>query len=339
MKNNQVEDFLILKKEPGFRIKQFNKAMYQDLISSFSELTTWPINLRKEFAKNVLFSEILPVTNLVSIDKKTEKVVFRRVLDNLVFESVLMRHLEGRNTVCVSCMVGCPMNCSFCATGKLGFKASLSSSEIVDQVLFFARKLNKEKEKVTNIVFMGMGEPLLNLSEVLKAIKVFTSNQKMAMSIRRITISTSGITPSLKDLFASGYKGRLALSLHAPNQEIREKIMPKTKKYPLAELLNTIKKFSGATNKRVSYEYILIEGLNDQEKHARELVALLGIKLTHVNLIPLNPVAGFPFKRPSRNSIFRFAKILEDLGMQYTLRTTLGDDIKAACGQLAGKEA
>lgn len=331
-----IETFIKDRKLPSFRLNQYYQAFYRDLISSFDELSTWPKILREELIKEIPFISIEPVNTLKSSDQSTVKVLFKRLSDGKQFESVLMQHDDGRNTVCVSCMIGCPMGCLFCATGKLGFKGNLSDTEIVDQVLYFARILQKENKSITNIVFMGMGEPLLNLENVLGAIKIFTDPEMLGMSIRRITISTCGITPNLKELINKGYKGRLALSLHAPTQELREKIMPVATKYPLKELLVEFKKFAKITNKRVSYEYILISNFNDQPKHAHALAKLLDPYLSHVNLIPYNPVQGTQLKKSETIAVNRFANILTKCNIPNTIRVTMGDDIKAACGQLAG---
>lgn len=358
---------------PSFRIAQFNQAFYREFISSFDELTTWPKALRETLKKNVAFSNISPIKNLKSADDGTEKVLFKRLSDEKLFESVLMRHKDGRNTVCVSCMIGCPLGCKFCATGKMRFVGNLSAQEIVDQVLHFARMLKKQNQNVTNIVFMGMGEPLLNLEQVLGAIKMFNNPEFMGFGIRRITISTSGITPKIYELMKLGYKGRLALSLHAPDQKLRETIMPIAKKYLLPELISTVKAFANRTQLRVSFEYILIDQLNDQPKQARTLAKLIGSprnpkhtpvvsspslldkppfiselnekafwlrgkknpEFVHVNLIPYNPIVGANFKRSPLKSVYAFADILSDLGISNTVRVTMGDDIKAACGQLA----
>ena len=331
-----IETFIKNHKTPLFRLTQFYQAFYRDFISSFDELFTWPKTLREELKKEIPFSTITSVSHLKSSDKSTIKVLFKRLPDEKQFESVLIRHDDGRNTVCVSCMIGCPMGCVFCATGKMGFNGNLSDMEIVDQVLDFARILKKEDRSVTNIVFMGMGEPLSNLENVWDAIKIFTDPRMFGMSMRRITISTCGITPHLHKLITRGYKGRLALSLHAPSQELREKLIPIAAKFPLTELLAEFKEYAKITNKRVSYEYILIADLNDQPKHAHALARLLDPHLEHVNLIPYNPVQGLSFKRSSLASIQRFSNILTKCKIQNTIRVTMGDDIKAACGQLAG---
>ncbi len=332
-----IEPFAASHLLPAFRIKQFNLAYYRDLIDSYDELTTWPKTLREELAQTIPFSTIVPVKKTKSTNEGTQKVLFKRISDNKCFESVIMRHRDGRNTICVSCMIGCPVGCVFCATGKMGFVANLSAREIVDQVLYFGRMLKKEKETITNVVFMGMGEPLLNLEQVMEAIKIMNSPDFMGLGIRRITISTSGITPKIYELMKGGYKGRLALSLHAPDQTLRERIMPIAKKYPLPELMSTVKAFATRTQLRVSYEYILIDGVNDTPEHARALVYLFGEDITfvHVNLIPYNPIPGAPYKRSTPAAVRAFSQILSDFEISNTFRVTMGDDIQAACGQLA----
>jgi 23S rRNA (adenine2503-C2)-methyltransferase len=331
-----IDEFAKEHSLPSFRITQFNLAYYRDFISSYDELTTWSKNLREELKDTVPFSTIVPLNTLKSKDGGTYKVVFSRITDGKRFETVLMRHEDERNTVCVSCMVGCPMGCAFCATGKMRFIANLSAKEIVDQVLYFARFLKKQKKVVTNVVFMGMGEPLLNLENVWEAIQIMNNPEYMGFGIRRITISTCGITPKIYELMKRGYKGRLALSLHAPDQTLREKLMPIAKTYPLPELMSTVKAFATRTQLRVSYEYILIDGVNDTPVHAHALVNLFGedTELIHVNLIPCNPIAGVPFARSTLSSIHEFAQILTDAGISNTFRVTMGDDIQAACGQL-----
>lgn len=322
---------------PSFRIKQFNLAYYKDFIASFDELTTWPKELREKLKKTVSFSTITPIKEIESADYGTGKVLFSRISDGKLFESVIMKHKDGRNTVCVSCMIGCPVRCVFCATGKMKFVGNLTAREIVDQVLFFARILKQQKQSITNIVFMGMGEPLLNLEQVMAAVKILNNKEFMGFGIRRITISTSGITPKIYELIKLGYKGRLALSLHAPEQNLRESLIPIAKRYPLPELISAMKAFATQTQLRISYEYILINGINDQPDQARALVNLVGKNnsdLVHINLIPYNPVTGVSFKRSSLKSIHAFTKILTDYGISNTSRVTMGDDIKAACGQL-----
>lgn len=323
---------------PKYRIGQFNKSYYQDFVNSYDEITTFPKDLRDKLKETLPFSSLTLQKEFISKDKGTIKYLFERISNNKCFETVLMKHRDGRNTVCVSCMIGCPVGCVFCATGKMGFIDNLSSNEIVDQILFVARKLKIEKLKITNIVFMGMGEPLLNLENVLKAIEIITDENKMAMSVRRITISTSGIISKMKELLKLKYKGRLALSLHAPNQQLREKLIPIAKNNPIEELVLLMKQHAARTQKQVSFEYILIDGVNDTPKHALELVRLLNFNFAHVNLIPYNQIEGQRFQKSKMKNIKDFEGILTEAQVSNTLRVTMGDDIKAACGQLAGNK-
>ena len=331
-----IHDFISRHSIPSYREKQFNSAYYQDFITSFDELSTWSKELRLLLQQELPFSSITLIKKVVSLRNDTEKMLFERVSDKKRIETVLLRHSDGRNTVCVSCMVGCPVGCTFCATGTLGFLGNLTVQEIVDQVLFVARLLKGQQQSITNIVFMGMGEPLLNLQPVLKAIAVFTDHRKMGMSERRITISTSGHIDNLKKLLKSGYVGRLALSLHAPNQKLRERLMPIAKKFPLDDLLILLDEHAKKTNKRISFEYTLIDGVNDVPKYAEELASIMRHRLTHVNIIPFNPVRGISYRRSPPDVIQQFSKILTNRHVHHTVRVTMGDDIAAACGQLVG---
>lgn len=330
-----INQFAKDNKLPKYRIDQFNKSYYQDFINSFDEITTYPKDLREKLKSNISFSTLDLKKQQTSKDNGTTKYLFARSSDGKCFETVLMQHLDGRNTVCVSCMIGCPVGCAFCATGQMGFIDNLSETEIVDQILFIARKLKNENLKITNIVFMGMGEPLLNLDNALKAIDTITDENKIAMSVRRITISTSGIVAKMKELLKLKYKGRLALSLHAPNQTLREKIIPIAKNNPIENLVLLMKQHAARTQKQVSFEYTLIDGLNDSPKHALELSKLLNFNFAHVNLIPYNQIEGLNFKKSQIDNIRIFADILTTSQISNTVRVTMGEDIKAACGQLA----
>lgn len=328
-----IEEFAVSHSLPSFRIKQYNQAVYQQYISSFEELTTWPKSLRQELKQKIKLFNYSDTQDFVSRSGDTVKTLLTRVADGKMVEAVLMRHRDGRNTVCVSCMVGCPVGCRFCATGKMGFGAMLSADEIIDQVLYFARRY----KQITNVVFMGMGEPMLNLKAVLGAISVLTDPEKIGFGQRRIVVSTSGYLPQFRQLIKSGFRGRVAISLHAPNQKLRAQLMPVAKIYPLNELFAAMDEFVSLTNKRVSYEYLLIDGVNDQDKHARQLTDLLKNRLAHVNLIPYNPIQAESYQRSSAGRVSRFKILLSQAGIPCTIRVTMGDDIAAACGQLAGK--
>lgn len=357
------QEFIKKYKLPKYRLRQIEEAFYQKPYKSFDEISTLPKDIRDKLSKEIKFSTLKEVKRLESGNSKTIKVLFER-RDGQKIETVLMRHDDGRNTVCTSCMVGCPVGCEFCATGKMGFGGNLSAQEIIDQILYFNRYLLglKKPEKITNVVYMGMGEPLLNLPEVQKSIDAITDPDKLSLSKRRITISTSGYIPQFKKLIEDGFKGRVAISLHAPNQELREKIMPVAKLFPLDKLIGAMEWYMELRNKKISYEYIMIYDVNDKKEHAVELVELLkGQRLAHVNLIPYNPIyvsnalelakekgtfdklpinkySYKKFLRSSGNRIHNFAKILTDAGITTTIRVTMGDDVDAACGQLADWE-
>lgn len=305
----------------------------------------------------------MPAKPFVSKDKNTIKALIT-LKDGLKIETVLMRHkprsrassLRGkdkRNTICVSSQIGCPLACTFCATGKMGFKRNLEAWEIVEQVLFFARYLKKINEKVTNIVFMGMGEPFLNYDNVIGAIKILNDKEGFNLGARHFSISTVGIVEGIEKLAKEELQINLAISLHAPDDELRLKLMPINKKYPIKKILNAVDDYIKKTRRRVMFEYIMIENLNDSEEHAEKLAKLMKKPLYFVNLISYNftrlrPTCtevsagkqGFGgqagiFKPSSPSSIKRFKEILEKEGVAVTQRYRFGQDIKGACGQLA----
>jgi 23S rRNA (adenine2503-C2)-methyltransferase len=232
-------------------------------------------------------------------------------------------------------MSGCPVGCEFCATGKMGFNRNLTYREIVDQILHFQRLLSKKDKSVTNVLFMGMGEPMLNLENVQKAVEIINDPNKLSIGIRRVTISTVGYVPQMREYFTDRHKPRLAVSLHAPNQEIRKKLMPKISKlYPMNELFEFLDWYEKELNKRVTYEYILIKGINDQPEHAIEFSKLLYNRLALVNIIRFNPSKVIPFEAPKEETVQRFVKILNNRGVNTTIRYRMGDKIGGACGQL-----
>ena len=333
-----IQNFLKQKNVPSYRVKQFNEQFYQKGINSFDELTTWPEDLREELKKDIPFSTLKEIRTLQSKDGNTTKILFN-TLDEFPTETVLMKYRDGRNTICISCMSGCPVGCTFCATGQMGFGKNLTSREIVDQVLHFKRFLNKTGEKITNIVYMGMGEPMLNLKNVEESIEILTNEDKLAFSPRRITVSTVGYVPQMKKfLLDHNYMGNVALSLHAPNQKLRERLMPTVaKSNSLDEVFYILDEYVNKRNKRVTYEYILLRDINDSKQHAEELANLLQGRLCLVNLINYNASPDLPYKGVEREEIEEFMQILEDSGINTTLRYSQGNDIQAACGQLASR--
>ena|SRR6056297_64210 len=262
----------ILQKEPKFRYRQIQKAIYGDLVENWSQITTLPKNLREKLEKEIS----LKVSG--KIFKGKNKEVVKALLDwedGAQIETVLMRYSDGRNTVCVSSQVGCALGCRFCATGKLGFKRDLSVQEILSQVLFFARFLNKENARVTNVVFMGMGEPFLNYNQVWEAIKKLNSPDFFNIGARRISVSTVGITEGIRKMAGENEEVNLAISLHAPNNKLRGELIPVNKKYPLEKILEAVDYYIDQTNRKVMFEYLLIKDFNDSPQGAKELVRLM----------------------------------------------------------------
>ena len=331
MNLEELESLMSEFKATKFRAKQVHNWIYSKSVSSIDEMT----NLSKDFREQL--KEKAVVTNAKIKVKQVSKDGTIKYLveypDGECVETVLMRFDNRANlTACVSSQVGCAVNCSFCATGKGGFKRNLTSEEIIEQVLTIQRDTGL---KVTNIVFMGQGEPLLNLDNVLKALEIF--NNDFQIGARRITISTSGIIPGINKLAELDLQSTLAISLHAPNHELRRKIMPIENKYPIDEVKKALANYISKTGRRVTVEYILIHGFNDTTKVAKELAYFLKDLKCNINLIPYNSVKENDYKKPSNSDIMKFKYLLEHSGKKVTVRLERGADIDAACGQLRGK--
>jgi len=335
----KIEDILKREHEKPYRLKQIKRAIFVDLVDNWGEITTLPKELRQKLAKVCSFFDLRPEKILNSKDNQAIKSLFI-LQDNLKIESVLMKHIDGRRTVCVSSQAGCPLACKFCATGKQGFKRNLITSEIIDQVLFFARLLKKEKEKITNIVFMGMGEPFLNYNNVLNSIKILNDKEGFNLGARHFSISTAGIVDGIKKLSNEKLQINLAISLHAPNNKLRTELMPINKNYPIEKVILAVKDYIKKTNRRVMFEYLMLDGINDEEIHAKELAIILKKYLDDlpyfVNLISYNPTSYLKFKHSPSKKIKKFKDILESLGIAVTQRYRFGEEINAACGQLSG---
>lgn len=332
-----VRDFLASHGEKPYRLAQIDQAVYRDLVDRVEAITTLPTTLREALAQEFVLSPMVLKKDALSADG-TNKFLFETT-DGYLVESVLMRHKGDRLTLCISSQVGCPVKCSFCATGTMGYSRNLTTAEIVGQVLHVNRKLALTEERVRNIVFMGMGEPLINYDNVMESVAILKDQKKFGIGARHITISTSGIVPRIKDLMERDPQVNLAVSLHAPNDALRTKIMPINNAYPLADLMAALRVYTDTTNKRIFYEYIMLGGVNDSPLLAHELGTLLRGQLAHVNLIPYNPGAGWPdMQASSRNRIMEFQRIVQGYDVPCTIRFTFGQDIDAACGQLAVKE-
>ncbi len=340
-------DFLnnILTEEPTFRIKQVEKVIFQDLITDWEKATNLPKALKEKLNKELPLE--IKADVLVSVKSNSIKIALL-LKDGLLAEAVLMRH-KSRNTVCVSSQVGCSMGCIFCLTGKGGLKRSLTAWEIVQQVLFFERILKKENERVTNIVFMGMGEPLLNYDNVITAIKILNKKNCFGISMRKISVSTVGIPWAIKKLAKEEIKPNLAISLHASNQKLRAKLMPIAKNHDLAELSRAIDFYIKETGQRIIFEYLMLKGINDSEKDCLDLAKFIkkfktpanfraGKNFYFVNLIAYNDFKSqdvLVFKPSNREKILMFKEILAENGIDAVQRYKFGEDVKGACGQLA----
>jgi 23S rRNA (adenine2503-C2)-methyltransferase len=317
--------------EPSFRAQQIFEWIYQKGASSFDAMT----NLSKEFRARLENLFQFPSIRLIETQQSEETIKFLWELsDGKRIESVLIQSFD-RRTVCLSTQVGCPGRCAFCASGKAGLIRSLSTAEIVEQALHIDRFLHEKGERVCHLVYMGMGEPLENYDAVVKSIRLFNDEKGLHISQRRITVSTVGVVEGIHRLAKEDFKVNLALSLHASHQSIRQKIIPYAKKYPLEEILMAVDEYARLTKRDITFEYTLIADLNDGPMHATQLAALLRGKQCTVNLIPYNPIENIALSRPKPSKITRFRDILTENGINTTWRYTKGEDISAACGQLA----
>lgn len=314
-----------------FRARQIHNWIYLKSVKEIDEMTDLSKKFREELKKVATVTDIKIKVKQVSSDGTIKYLL--EYPDGECVETVLMRFDNRANlTACVSSQVGCAVNCSFCATGKRGFIRNLSYKEIIEQVLTIQRDTGL---KVTNVVFMGQGEPLLNLDNVLKAMEML--NESFQIGARRLTVSTSGIIPQIKKLAELDMQSTLALSLHAPNHEIRKQLMQIENKYPMDELREALKYYVDKTGRRITIEYLLIKGLNDTISSAKQLATYLKDIKCNINLIPYNPTAKNDYKRPDNNSIMKFKVLMEHSGKKVTVRLERGADIDAACGQLSGK--
>ena len=327
----ELENFLERLGEKKYKAKQLAKWIYNKGVINFEEMTDLSKELRRKLSEVAYIGKLKLTRKQVSKIDQTEKFLFE-LFDGKRIETVLMRE-KNRTTVCISTQVGCALNCIFCATGKSGFERNLSAGEIVDQIIAVKGYL-KEDEKVTNVVIMGMGEPLLNYENTVKAIRIIQSELGLSISAKRITLSTSGIAPEIYKLADERLKIKLALSLNAPDDELRRKLMPLTKKYPLSEVLEALKYYAKKNDIRITFEYVLIKDVNDSEEQALKLAKLIRGIPCKINLIPYNPIKECPYKKPDEETLMKFRDILYPRAPAVTLRRSKGEDIQAACGQL-----
>lgn len=320
--------------EPAYRAKQIWQGLYQHFWNAPEQFTSLPKSLREKLTVNLRWDVLNPDLKLASSDKQTIKTLFK-LHDGKVIEAVLMRY-DRRRTLCISSQAGCAMGCVFCATGQMGFKRHLSSGEIVAQVLHYARLLNEQNERVTNIVVMGMGEPFHNYENTMAAIDRLNDADGYAFGARRFTISTVGLVPSIRRFADETRQINLAVSLHAADDETRGDMMPVNKRYPIAEVIEACRYYVTKTGRRITFEWALIYEVNDTPETARKLASLLKGLNCHVNAIPLNPTTGYNGKATDRQRAEKFKETLEQAGVPCTIRMRRGIDIAAGCGQLAG---
>lgn len=316
-----------------FRAQQIYKWLHEKSVESFDEMLNIPKNLRAKLADIYYISVATVEKKLISCYDDTIKYLYR-LHDGEYVESVLMNYHYGYS-LCVSTQVGCRMGCTFCATGQGGFSRNLAPSEMIAQIQA-AQKDNNIR--ISNIVLMGMGEPLDNYENVVKFLKLVSSDNGLNIGMRHITLSTCGVADKIRMLADRHFQITLSVSLHAPNNELRSKTMPINNKFPIETLIDACKYYILKTGRRISFEYAMIDGVNDSDACASELVALLKGMLCHVNLIPVNQTAGADYRKSTQKKLIHFCNILERNGITATVRRTLGADINASCGQLRGKK-
>ncbi len=317
-----------------YRLAQIYRAANKELLAGPADVTTLPKQLREALTERGLsFSSVDPVVIRRSSDAQTTKGLFR-LHDGNDVEAVLMEHYGERTTVCISSQAGCAFACAFCSTGQAGFTRNLTSREIFDQARYFARELAARGKRITNVVFMGMGEPFHNYDAVMGAVALLNDPHGLGLGHRHITISTVGLVDKI-DRFADEHlQVNLAISLHAPSDAVRAAIMPVNRRFPIAELMAACERYVEKTHRKVFFEYVMLDGINDTHECARELAALMRGRLYHVNLIPYNTTPDGPFAGTADDRIWAFAAILEAAGIPITVRKNMGRDIAAACGQL-----
>ena len=332
LKSMNFEQVKVMMEELGekaFRAKQIYEWMHTKLVDSFDEMTNLSKALRDKLSENFELTSLNVVDKRESAKDGTCKFLFE-LSDNRVIESVLMKYKHG-NSVCISSQVGCRMGCRFCASTLGGLERNLTPAEMLDQIY----KIQKmSRERVSNVVLMGTGEPLDNYDNVLQFIQLLTDENGLNISQRNITVSTCGLVNRIRDLANEQLQITLAISLHAPNDKIRKEIMPIANKYTINEIIDAVTFYYNKTGRRISFEYSLVEGVNDSEENAKELIHVVRGLNCHVNLIPVNPIKERDFKQTQMQFVQNFKNILEKNRINVTIRREMGSDIDAACGQL-----
>jgi 23S rRNA (adenine2503-C2)-methyltransferase len=327
---DELADLLQQWGEPKFRAAQIWEWLYDKRASSFDQMTNLPKPLRERLAAEAELGQLELVTEQSSKDGTLKRLY--RLVDGQLIEAVLMPYDDERRTACISTQAGCAMGCVFCATGQMGFGRHLTAAEIVEQVILFARELEAQGERLSNVVLMGMGEPFHNYDESVQAVRRLMSD--LGIGARHITISTVGLVPQIRRFADEGLQVRLAISLHAATDAERSALLPINKRWPLQEVLSACRYYVAETGRRITFEWALIQGENDIPQQAHALGKLLQGLLCHVNLIPLNPTKGYDGGPSSMERVNRFVEILGEYGIPATVRVRRGIDIDAGCGQL-----
>jgi 23S rRNA (adenine2503-C2)-methyltransferase len=328
----QLRELLTSWGEPAYRANQIETWLYQHWVDQVDHMSSLPKSLRHRLEAETQLSPLTPLVSLDSADGYTRKTLFA-LPDQQQIEAVLMRY-DQRQTLCLSTQAGCAMACPFCATGQMGFRRNLSAGEIVAQVLYYARLLRHEGQRVTNIVFMGMGEPLANYAATWQAIRRLNDRLGFNLGGRHMTLSTVGLVPAIRRMSKEPEQIGLAVSLHAPTDDLRDTIVPINRRYPLAMLMPALRDYIATTRRRVTFEYALMDNLNDSVAQADQTAHLLQGLLCHVNLIPLNPTPDSPWSGSPDERVSAFRDRLEAAGIPTTVRVRRGIDIAAGCGQL-----
>jgi 23S rRNA (adenine2503-C2)-methyltransferase len=323
--------------EPPFRARQVWNWLYRQLAADPVEMTSLPLELRERLGQEMRIGPLETLATEQSVDGETEKRLLQ-LIDGETIETVLMGY-HSRNSLCISTQVGCGMGCVFCATGQMGFRRHLTGGEIVAQVIYFERELRARGSRLTNIIFMGMGEPLHNYDATVAAVRRLSDPAGFGFGARRITISTVGLVPQIRRLAQEGLQVTLAISLHAATDQERQRLLPAARRWPLEELMDAAREYAHQTGRRVTFEWALIQGQNDTPQQAHALGSLLAGLSSHVNLIPLNPTAGYSGRGSAPERIDTFQAILDNYGVPNTVRLRRGIDIQAGCGQLRQKTA
>ena len=323
--------------EPDYRINQLWQGLYKQIYQNFSEFSGLPKDLRNKLENRFSLNALKNIVQIQSKDKNTEKVLFE-LNDGEKIETVLMRY-NNRRSLCISTQSGCAMGCVFCATGQMGFRRNLSCGEIISQVLYFEKSLQEKKGSLSNIVVMGMGEPFHNYDATISAIRVLNDHDGFNMGARRFTVSTVGMVPKIMQFADEGFEVNLAISLHAATNQLRDSLVPMNRIYPIEKLIEACNYYVNKTNRRVTFEYALINGINESLSDAESLASLLKGMLCHVNLISLNPTDGYKHSGSSSTRVDQFKDKLIESHIPTTIRLRRGIEIQAGCGQLAYQES